>query len=138
MSLHKGSARLQFNFWESAQRHCPLCAIIFILLMKGYLGEFELSENPFANYTKEQWAMKYIEMYGQIAGKHHKQWVLDQVARILKGMPIIVKEARWKNGHTEMRFSEGKPTKEYWDWVKEMKAGEDGPETYHYDAGVSP
>jgi hypothetical protein len=30
-------------------------------------------------------AMAYIGDYGYIDGAHHKQWVLDQVARVLLG-----------------------------------------------------
>lgn len=57
--------------------------------------------------------MDLIERYGQIDGSHHKQWVLDQIARVIKG-------------------------KDYKKWVKLMKAGEDGPDTYDYDEGCAP
>ena len=30
-------------------------------------------------------AMEFISRYGYIDGGHHKQWVLDQVARVLLG-----------------------------------------------------
>ena len=62
---------------------------------------------------KEQKALDMIEQNGGIDGVHHKDWVLDQVARILTG--------------------EG-----YVDWVNGVKAGEDGPETYGYDEGIAP
>lgn len=62
--------------------------------------------------TKEQKALRMIEHYGGFDGGHHKQWVIDQVARILTG--------------------EG-----YEAWVKEMKDGEDGPETYEWDEGIA-
>jgi hypothetical protein len=58
-------------------------------------------------------ALKVIERYGGIDGAHHKQWVLDQVVRILTG-------------------------RKYKAWVKEMKAGDDGPETYSWDEGIAP
>ena len=65
--------------------------------MEGYLGEFpvKLSETEFADFKEQDWAVYFLEMYGQIDGEHHKSWVLDQVARILKHTPVIVKEARW-------------------------------------------
>lgn len=58
-------------------------------------------------------AMIIIERYGGIDGEHHKTWVIDQVARLLTGG-------------------------EYNRWVIEMKAGEDGPDTYDYDEGIAP
>lgn len=58
-------------------------------------------------------AMSFIEQYGQIDGDHHKTWVLDQVARALKG-------------------------DKYEAWVVEMMDGEDGPDTYGYEEGIAP
>ena len=63
--------------------------------------------------TQVMEALGLIEQYGGIDGAHHKQWVLDQVARVLTGSG-------------------------YKAWVKKMKAGEDGPETYEYDEGCAP
>lgn len=51
--------------------------------------------------------------YGQIDGAHHKQWVIDQMLRVLCG-------------------------DKYDEKVTESKRGEDGPETYSYDVGVAP
>ena len=63
--------------------------------MHKYLGEvaFEQSQTPFANYTASDWAMYFISGDGQTDGSHHKAWVLDQVARILKGTPVVIKMA---------------------------------------------
>lgn len=110
-----------------------------------YLGEFEveLEESPFAEYNPEYWAMYFIERYSQIDGAHHKQWVLDQVARILKGTPVLVKEARWEDGTKEYRVSLGQSSPQYLEWVKEMKGkwvkieGYEGWE-YDYDEGIAP
>lgn len=62
---------------------------------------------------KQEAVMNMIEQYGQIDGGHHKAWVLDQIARIIKG-------------------------DKYEHWVKQMKAGEDGLDTYSYDEGIPP
>lgn len=101
--------------------------------MEGYLGEFPTD----LTLTPEQGAMLYIEMYGQIDGGHHKAWVLDQVARILKGAPITITEARWDNGYKELRYRVGS-SEEYERWVIAMRDGEDGPDTYTYDVGIAP
>ena len=110
--------------------------------MNNYLGEFpvDISTNPYVNHTPSDWAMEYIAAYGQIDGAHHKQWLLDQVVRILKGTPVIIKEARWENHAPELRFNTDKPSKEYIEWVMEMKGEgneEDGYE-YGYDSGIAP
>lgn len=111
--------------------------------MKGYLGEriIDTSVTKFADFDKTDWMMYYVEAYGQIDGEHHKQWVLDQMARIHHGTPVELKMAEWLHRdryHFEVRFETGEPTQEYHDWVKSVKAGEDGPETYGYDEGIAP
>ncbi len=58
-------------------------------------------------------ALEVIERYGGIDGGHHKQWVIDQVARHLLG-------------------------DQYTQWVVDMKDGEDGPNTYEWDEGIIP
>jgi len=54
-----------------------------------------------------------IEKYGGTDGGHHKQWVIDQIVRIIKG-------------------------DQYGQWVEDMKDGEDGPNTYEWDEGIAP
>lgn len=110
--------------------------------MEGYLGEteYDIADSIYHDYTTADWAMLYIESYGQIDGSHHKLWVLDQVARILKGTKVKVKLARWSNGHEEWRFTLDEPSKEYLDWVEEMKDYDEESEEYNYDydEGVAP
>lgn len=110
--------------------------------MEGYLGETKvnISEHPtYSKYTPADWAMLFIESYGQIDGDHHKTWVLDQAARVLMGTPVIVETAKWDNGLEEDRFWTGDPSEEYLLWVKEM-IGEkvDGEYEYDYDEGIAP
>lgn len=84
--------------------------------------------------------MEFLEL-GQIPGAHHKTWVLDQVARVLSGTPVIVSLARWGNGHSEYRFATGEPSQDYLNWVEEMRGGYN-PATYDfeydYDVGTAP
>ena len=61
----------------------------------------------------EQKDLDLIGEYGGIDGGHHKQWLLDQVARILAG-------------------------DKYKDWVGEWEDGEDGPQTSIWDTGIAP
>jgi len=107
--------------------------------MKGYLGEFPLKQKntPFAKFKSADWALYFIESYGGIDGAHHKQWLIDQVARILNGAAIEIVEARWDGGTSEYRIRVVASDK-YAAWVKWMKAGEDGPETYTWDEGIAP
>lgn len=62
--------------------------------------------------VKEE-ALEMIFDYGGIDGAHHKQWVLDQVVRILAG-------------------------EDYDKWIKLYEGGEDGPHTYSWDTGIAP
>lgn len=102
--------------------------------MTGYLGKFPIE----CKKSKDEWALYFIGFYGGIDGDHHKAWVLDQVARILHGTEVIAEEAKWDNGESEIRVHTGKPTAEYLLWVKEMKNGEYGPDSYDYDEGIAP
>jgi len=100
-----------------------------------YLGEEDVTDQ--FDFSEKEIALKYIEMYKGIDGSHHKDWLLDQVARILNGSPVKVKKAKWEDGHTEIRYRVG-TCKEYEDWVHSVKMGENGPDTYSYDEGVPP
>lgn len=60
--------------------------------------------------------LQLIMSYGGIDGDHHKQWLLDQIVRVLT--------------ETRMDGYEG--------WVKQYQCGEDGPETYEWDTGTAP
>lgn len=108
--------------------------------MEGYLGEtiVKQEDTKFKNFDKGDWAMYFLERYGSIDGAHHKDWVLDQMALIMKGTPVVIREAKWNNGHSEYRVNTGEPSQEYLDWVAELCDGEDGPNTYGYDKGIAP
>jgi len=62
---------------------------------------------------KEENILCLIDRYGGIDGGHHKQWLLDQIAREITG-------------------------DNYDDWVREYQSGEDGPMTYVWDTGIAP
>ncbi len=111
--------------------------------MSKYLGEKKINTKThsiFKEYTPADWALHFVGSYGQIDGAHHKLWVLDQVARILNGTKVIVTEASWANGEKEYRFNLDKPSKEYKEWVDEMKGEKDenGDYEYGYDEGTPP
>jgi hypothetical protein len=58
--------------------------------------------------------------FSGIGGDHHKAWVIDQMVRALCGC------------------KDGVANAEYDKLVYEAKAGEDGPETYSWDEGITP
>lgn len=112
--------------------------------MAKYLGDVlvDIQSHPeFAEYTEKDWAMYFIHRYSGIDGGHHKDWLIDQVARILKGTPVIVEKASWDNGESEYRVTTGTPSPEYEVWVQEM-LGEYDEENeeyeYTYDVGIAP
>lgn len=105
--------------------------------MSGYLGETvldDLSNTEFKNYTKVDWAL-YFATGGQVDGGHHKTRVIDQIARVLNDTPVVVKLAKWDNGHEEYRVYTGEPSQTYMDWVRNYECGDDGSQTYYWDCG---
>lgn len=113
--------------------------------MAKYLGETIVKQEDveqFKKFSQSDWAMYFIESYGQIEGSHHKTWVLDQVARILKGIPVIIKLAKWDDGNYEYRVSVSKEQNlEYQKWQLEMLGNYDeleGSYEYDYDQGIAP
>ena len=58
-------------------------------------------------------AIQLAVRYGGIDGSHHKNWVIDQIVRVLAG-------------------------ERYEQVVADAKNGEDGPETYDWDEGIAP
>jgi hypothetical protein len=117
-------------------------------MKRNYLGtvEVDISTTEYKDYTPTDWALMFIYMYGQIDGAHHKQWVLDQVTRILNDAPVYITEARWEypdNPETENliehRFNVGTSEK-YEQWVKnyEGEIDEYGDSEYSYDDGIAP
>jgi hypothetical protein len=59
--------------------------------------------------------LELIHTYAGVDGAHHKQWLLDQIVRVLCGSE-----------------------REYTRFVAEHEEGEDGPKTYEWDAGRAP
>lgn len=109
--------------------------------MEGYLGQVPVDPKDLPARTPFDLAMMYIEAYGQIAGDHHKLWVLDQVARIYHGTPVVFELAKWSNGEEELRFTTGEPSDAYKAWVLECRGEfdeEEGEYEYCYDEGIPP
>lgn len=75
--------------------------------IEAQAGDGGMSEQEKINH-----ALQLILQYGSIDGGHHKQWVLDQVVRIL--------------------------SPDYKGWVAQHNDGEEGPETYEWSAGIAP
>lgn len=65
------------------------------------------------NEERIEQALEIAGGFGGIDGAHHKDWVIDQIVRILTG-------------------------EEYNQWVTDICDGEDGPNTYEWDTGIAP
>lgn len=111
--------------------------------MTKYLGEtpVEISQTPYADFTKLDFILEYVGRFGQIDGAHHKLWVLDQVARIANNAPIVeMRKAEWDDGTVEYRYEVG-TCKQYEDWVEQQKGAYDEELEeceYGYDEGIPP
>lgn len=77
-------------------------------------------------------------MYSGIDSSHHKDWLIDQIARIIKGTNIIIKKHIYNDNNEEFWFDLNEPPQEYWDWVEDMKNGEYESNTYSYEFGIAP
>jgi hypothetical protein len=79
-----------------------------------YIGEIvlKIKKTIYSHNEKHDWAMLWIEMYNEVYESSQKDWLTDQISRIFKGNKIIMKEARWKNGNNELRFTLAEPTEE--------------------------
>lgn len=84
-----------------------------------------------------QKALSFINDNGSFDGGHHKQWVLDQVVRILTGCPMVTEKANDYQGKPYEYEAQGE-SEEYQEWVRKHRDGEDGPETYNWDTGIAP
>ena len=62
---------------------------------------------------REERAVALAIRYGGVDGEHHKQWVIDQMLRILCA------------GN-------------YRRVIREAKQGDDGPDAYSWDEGIAP
>jgi hypothetical protein len=132
MSKDLGPGGLTFEQLEQACKNigydlsCGGCASIFytgtpathtcgkgVSIGKVFGNAFKrLAVNAVADIES---ALKLIKRHGGTEGAHHKQWVLDQVVRILLGNQD-----------------------DYNRWVEEYENGEDGPKTYSWDKGIAP
>lgn len=110
---------------------------------KKYLGDKVVNkeDTEFKNYSPSDWAMYFISSYGQIDGSHHKTWCLDTVAKILKGTPVIIKQASWSDGYKEYRISLAEDSDDYTAWAKSMLGDYDKESDSYdstYDKGIAP
>lgn len=111
--------------------------------MEGYLGETVLDSykgTPFEGFTEKEWVLEYVYRYGSIVGDHHKQWLNDQIVRILNGTPVILSIAKWENGQIEYRFKTGEPSKKYFKWVRKARGKKDSNGDYEssWEEGIAP
>lgn len=104
--------------------------------MEGYLGETEqdIHKTEYAMFSKHDWILMWVERYGGIDGADHKDWLLDQIAQITLGTPVIMSVAEWDNGFKEDRFNLGEPSKEYQKWVLKVSGGI----IENYNTGTAP
>jgi hypothetical protein len=86
------------------------------------------------NYYKEC-INNALEMacYGIADGAHHKQWVIDQMVRLLTGCKPVYNE----NGNWGIQGSDGE-TADYLNWREQLRDEEDGEEWDNWDIGIAP
>lgn len=78
-----------------------------------------------------------LEIADNIDGAHHKQWIIDQMVRVLTNCPIVEKKALDYKGNPYSFRALGE-SDEYIEWIKDYQNGKDGPATYEWDTGIAP
>jgi len=82
-------------------------------------------------------ALEFANIYGGIDGGHHKTWVIDQMVRALTGCPTDKFTGTDARGQTYEFEGQG-ANEEYAAFVRDHRAGDEGPETYDWDVGSPP
>lgn len=110
--------------------------------MAKYLGAINVTDdpqkNPYYYDPPTTWALLFIGLYGGIDGAHHKDWVLDQVARILCGTKVNVFERSWDDGTIQYSFSVDEESDKYKEWVVLICSDENGELAWDYSVGIAP
>ena len=85
-----------------------------------YQGEIvvDVKDTKFSNYTNEDWIVHWVEYYN-CDGAHHKEDLLMDIVRIIKGCKVIVKQASWSDGFKEYRFELSEDTETFTEWYGE-------------------
>lgn len=82
-----------------------------------------------------------VASWGGIDGDHHKQWVIDQMVRVLTGCPKEMVHVTGLDGQDHDYEALGESV-EYLAWVKDYEApreGIDDPDDYdEWDPGIAP
>jgi hypothetical protein len=92
----------------------------------------ELLDNP----GRIKAALELAMQDGAVDGSHHKMWVIDQMVRILTGSPVVTISPT--NGVRPYTCEVLGESEAYQAFVAEHNDGEEGPDTYEWDAGIAP
>jgi hypothetical protein len=103
-----------------------------MLYLKGELVDTSTHET-YSNFKPADFAMLYIKMYGCIDGAHRKDWLIDQIARILLDATVEVRLAFWASEKTEYRFEVLDDSPEYTKFVQDTI-----DHGYEYKVGIPP
>jgi len=89
---------------------------------------------------RKQAALNLIISYGGIDGSHHKDWVMDQVVRVLTNCEMVIEtgESQDENGKYTFYYESLGESEEYKELIRKAKDGEDGPDTYSWEVGIAP
>lgn len=92
------------------------------MTMENYLNE---------RLSNDERILDLISCYGFIDGAHHKQWLLDQIARITMGCRVEKRQYTTKTGDKETYLDLG-TNDTYEEWAK----GEE--DCFDWDPGIAP
>lgn len=83
-------------------------------------------------------ALHIATIYSGIDGSHHKMWTIDQIVRVLTGSPLEKSPVRIDSRGNSYTYDFLGESDAYSAFVTNYCDGEDGPDTYSWDAGIAP
>jgi hypothetical protein len=100
--------------------------------------DFDKSPEVMTETERINATLVMISRYGENDGDRHKKWLLDQSVRILTGCPIVKSEVFLDASQNPYTFDDLGESEAYKTFVAEHNNGEEGPDTYDWDIGISP
>jgi hypothetical protein len=101
-------------------------------------GDFEKSPEEMTEPERIAAALNLASSYGQIDRDHHKLWVIDRMVRVLSGCPVVKSAVHIDVHGDRYTYDNLGESEAYQSFIASHNDGEDGPDTFKWDAGIAP
>lgn len=100
-------------------------------------GEFLASPESMDGSGRIEAALEVANRWGGTQEDHHRQWVVDQMVRVLTGCPLEPYDQSDPAAKVD-NFGILGESEAYRAFVADHTHGEDGPDTYGWETGIAP